>query len=76
MTFKPTLPTDSFLPVTCPSCAARCVRLHDLRRFLRRHPKLCAERAAFTKQLAAGTRSVDGDAWRERERVDEEEHDV
>lgn len=27
-------------------------------RFLKRHPKLCKERADFAKQLAAGTRSV------------------
>lgn len=33
------------------------------RRFMKRHPKLCSERKAFAKQLAAGTRSVEDAKW-------------
>jgi hypothetical protein len=38
----------------------------EARRFLKRHPKLCSERRAFTKRLAGGTRSVDYDEWAEK----------
>ena len=33
---------------------------------MKRHPKLCSERRAFTKRLAGGTRSVDYDEWAEK----------
>ena len=34
-------------------------------RFLRRHPKLCSERAAFAHQLAQGVRIVEDEERRE-----------
>jgi hypothetical protein len=33
----------------------------ESKRFKKRHPGKCSERRDFTKQLAQGTRSVDGD---------------
>ena len=50
---------------TC-SCGAVCDRKDKLKRFLSRHPKLCAQKEAnkvFNKQLAQGTRSVVDDDW-------------
>ena len=45
----------------CPKCGALCNELKDEKRFLRRHPAKCNERAAnraFTKQLATDVKSV------------------
>jgi hypothetical protein len=47
--------------LSCP-CGARCYNnSREARRFRLRHPVLCQARKQFTKQLAAGTRSVDAD---------------
>jgi hypothetical protein len=48
-------PTGSLL---C-SCGAKCSSPKDHKRFHARHPKLCAERRDFARQLAQGTRSVE-----------------
>lgn len=55
------------------TCGASCEK-SERARFLRRHPEKCtaalkekAIKVAFSKKLAAGTRSVDGDARREAE---------
>jgi hypothetical protein len=47
--------------VACNACGAHCDKKNELNRFLRRHPGKCQQRKAFTKQLAAGVRSVDAD---------------
>ena len=54
-------PNAKTVNLTCGTCGARCTEEKDAKRFLRRHPALCSERAAFTKQLAAGTRCVDSE---------------
>jgi len=44
---------------TC-SCGAKSGK-DGLKRFLSRHPATCSKRREFSKQLAAGTRSVEDD---------------
>lgn len=55
---------DSKIVYVCDHCKARA-GAKDYNRFAKRHGVNCkkAERTAFTKQLAAGTRSVDADGW-------------
>jgi len=46
--------------VRCSVCGATALNTsRDRNRFAKRHPGKCTERAAFTKQLASGTKSVD-----------------
>lgn len=49
----------------CPNCAATAEPKHKAR-FMKRHPALCTKRKEFTKQLAAGTRSVDAEELMDR----------
>jgi hypothetical protein len=53
--------------LSCP-CGAICYNnSREARRFRLRHPVLCQARKQFTKQLAAGTRSVDEDERRQQD---------
>lgn len=47
--------------LTC-SCGASCANTSkEAVRFKKRHPFKCAQRKVFTKQLAEGVKSVEGD---------------